>query len=118
MRNAKLLMINTVILTLGSFLMRTISVSFNIYLTNIIGSSGMGLFQLIIAVYGLAVTFASAGIKLGTTRLITEALSTANQSTRKIIKMCLKYAVAISSIIFILMYLSSDLIAEKPYFIV
>ena len=113
MRNAKLLMINTVILTLGSFLMRTISVSFNIYLTNIIGSSGMGLFQLIIAVYGLAVTFASAGIKLGTTRLITEALSTTNQSTRKIIKMCLKYAVAISSIIFILMYLSSDLIAEK-----
>ena len=113
MRNAKLLMINTLILTLGGFLMRTISVSFNIYLTNVIGSSGMGLFQLIITVYGLAVTFAGAGIKLGTTRLVTEALNSNDQNPRKIITLCIKYALAMGAVVFILTYIFSETIAEK-----
>ncbi len=111
MRNAKLLLINTAVLTLGGFIMRTISVSFNVYLTNKIGASGMGLFQLIIAVYGLAVTFAGAGIKLGATRLVTDALSTGKIEPRKTMSMCIKYAAVIGCAVFILLYIFSGLIA-------
>lgn len=116
MKNAKLLIINTAVLTLGSFLMRTIAVSFNIYLTNRIGSSGMGLFQLIIAVYGLTVTFASAGIKLGTTRLITDSLSKNESSAGNIMSMCFKYALAAGIGVCILLYIFSGIISEKWIF--
>ncbi|MBQ3498856.1 MAG: oligosaccharide flippase family protein [Clostridia bacterium] len=116
MKNAKLLIINTAVLTLSSFLMKTISVSFNIYLTNRIGSSGMGLFQLIIAVYGLAVTFASAGIKLGATRLVTDSLSQNKKDTNRIMLMCIRYAIAIGTSISVIMYLFSGIISRKWIF--
>lgn len=113
MKNAKLLIINTAVLTLGGFIMRTIAVSFNIYLTNQIGSSGMGLFQLIIAVYGLTVTFASAGIKLGTTRLITDSLTKKENNTRKVMSMCFKYALTAGIGVCFFLYLFSGIISNK-----
>ena len=116
MKNAKLLIINTAVLTFGSFIMRTISVSFNIYLTNKIGTSGMGVFQLIIAVYGLTVTFASAGIKLGATRLITEALNKKTNNTHIIMSICFKYALTAGIIICLILYLSSGIICNKWIF--
>ena len=64
MTNAKKLLTNTLLLTATAFLMRTVSVSFNVYLTNKIGADGIGLFQLISTVYAMAITFSVAGIRL------------------------------------------------------
>ncbi len=116
MKNAKLLMLNTAVLTFGSFLMRTISVSFNIYLTNQIGSSGIGLFQLIIAVYGLTVTFASAGVKLGATRLTTDLLSKNEKNIRCTMDMCIKYSLIAGIFICIVFYMLSGMISKKWIF--
>ena len=106
MRNSKLLILNTTVLTLSGFLMRTIAVSFNVYLTNRIGSSGIGLFQLIMSVYALTVTFATAGIKLGATRLVTESLCKKEASAEKIVRLCIKYSLftgcAVAGALFIL----------------
>ena len=116
MKNAKLLIINTAVLTLGSFIMRTISVSFNIYLTNKIGASGMGLFQLITAIYELTVTLASAGIKLGATRLITDVINRKETNTRNIMSLCFRYALTAGIIISSIFYLFSGLISNKWIF--
>ncbi|MBR2956953.1 MAG: polysaccharide biosynthesis protein [Clostridia bacterium] len=113
MRNSKLLILNTTVLTLSGFLMRTIAVSFNVYLTNRIGSAGIGLFQLIMSVYALAVTFASAGIRLGATRLVTDSLCKKEASTKKIVKLCIKYSLFTGCVIAGALFILSGLISEK-----
>ena len=92
MSDAKKLLHNTILLTAASFLMRTVSVSFNVYLTNKIGADGIGLFQLIIAVYGMAVTFASAGIRLASMRLVADNLAIKKYSERRIMRLCILYS--------------------------
>ncbi len=113
MKNTKLLLINTTVLTVSGFLMRTIAVAFNVYLTNKIGAAGIGLFQLIMAVYGLAVTFASAGIKLGATRLVTDSLCTAGSKADKIVSVCVKYALTVSLTVAAIFFVTSELIGQK-----
>ncbi|MCX7614684.1 MAG: oligosaccharide flippase family protein [Clostridiales bacterium] len=66
---------NTLILTLTSLLLRTIGMFFRVYISNKIGSEGMGLYQLIISIYILASTFATSGISVAVTRLISEESS-------------------------------------------
>ncbi len=113
MRNGRLLMINTVVLTLGTIIMRTVSVAFNVYLTNEIGSSGIGLFQLITTVYGLVITFASGGVKLGATRLVTDICTTDSDKIRSVMKICLKYALSTGIIGTVLLFVFSGLISDK-----
>lgn len=47
---------------------------FRVYLSNRIGSEGMGLYQLILSVYSLFTTFATAGLTVSVSRLTGEAL--------------------------------------------
>lgn len=112
MRNARLLLLNTVALTLGSFVMRTITVSFNIYLTNKIGVEGIGLFQLIITVYSLAVTFSGAGIKLAATRLVTDSLTLNRINPRQTMRVCIEYALSAGLTVTILLYIFSGIIGK------
>lgn len=65
---------NGILITLVSLLIRTVSVSFNVYLSNRVGAVAMGLFTLISTVYGFAITVATSGIGLATTRLVAEAM--------------------------------------------
>ena len=113
MRNAKLLVFNTLVLTITGFIMRTISVSFNVYLTNRIGAEGIGLFQLIMTVYALAVTFAGAGVKLGATRLVSDSLSTGSSDTGKIVKMCIKYSLCAGFSVCFVLFIFAGVIGEK-----
>lgn len=45
MKNTKRLLINTLTLAATSFLMRTVGVAFNVYLTGRLGAAGIGLFR-------------------------------------------------------------------------
>ena len=51
---------NALVLVAASLLMRSVSLGFNAYVSGKIGAEGMGLFSLIMSVYGFAVTFAKA----------------------------------------------------------
>lgn len=113
MNNKKLLIFNTAVLTFTGFLMKSISVAFNVYLTSKIGAAGIGLFQLIINVYSLFVTFGCAGIKLATTRLITENISTQLTDERKIMLRCIKYALLCGCIITTVLFSASGIISTK-----
>ena len=66
---------NAAILTLTSLILRLVGMFFRIWLANSIGSEGMGLYQLILAFYMLAATFAGPGITTAVTRLVSEAVS-------------------------------------------
>lgn len=89
MRNIKRFFINAFMLTGVSLLMRIVSVGFNVYVSNRIGSEGMGLFSLITGVYGFALTLATSGINLALTRLISECMS---RDDRQRAKRIMKYA--------------------------
>lgn len=62
-------LINTALLSAVNILMRTISVSFTAYITGKIGEEGVGLFTLVMSVYGLAVTVATSGVNLAAVQL-------------------------------------------------
>lgn len=113
MRSGKLLIFNTSVLTIGTILMRSISVFFNVYLTNRIGSAGIGLFQLITTVYGLFITFASGGVKLGATRLVSESELSDNDRTNSVMHICIKYALTAGSIAAFLLFIFSGIISDK-----
>ena len=75
MDNSRKILTNTLFLTFSSLAMRSIGMSFQIYLTNKINASGVGLFGLIMSVYTLFTTLAISGIRFGATRLISEELA-------------------------------------------
>lgn len=75
MKKPSPLLRNTIIMTAVNLIMRSVSVSFNAYLTSRIGSQGIGLFQLVMTVYSLAVTFSCAGMRLASMRMTVESAS-------------------------------------------
>ncbi len=66
--------VNALLLIAVNLFMRTVGVSFNVYLSNRAGGEVMGLHSLLFGVYGLALTLGSAGINLGTTRMVADVM--------------------------------------------
>ncbi|MBQ6877534.1 MAG: oligosaccharide flippase family protein [Oscillospiraceae bacterium] len=64
--------VNAGILTATSLSLGIVGVAYNAWLTRNLGSTGMGLFSLMMAVYRFAVTFACSGSGLAATRLVAE----------------------------------------------
>lgn len=66
--------VNALLLIAVNLFMRTVGVSFNVYLAGRAGGEVMGLHSLLGGVYGLAMTLGCAGINLGTTRLVADVM--------------------------------------------
>lgn len=114
MKRVRLLFINMLLLTATSLLMRTIGLSFRVYLSNKIGSTGIGLFQLIMSIYMLAITFSTSGIKLATTRLVAEELGIQNNfGAKAALRTCLFYSIFFGSVSAIILYFSADYIGNN-----
>ncbi|MBQ3149798.1 MAG: polysaccharide biosynthesis C-terminal domain-containing protein [Clostridia bacterium] len=111
MKNAGKIMINTLLLTGASFLMQTVGVSFNVWLTARMGSVGIGLFQLIMTVYNLAVTLGCGGVRLAATRLTVES-EARGESVRKTVVTCIKYAFVTGTLIAFALISLSDIAAK------
>lgn len=71
--------LNFVSLTATTLIIRGVGVAFNIYVSNKAGAEAMGLFSLLGGIYAFAVTVGCAGINLGTTRKVSEAMGTGNK---------------------------------------
>ncbi len=83
-----------------SLLLRTVGVSFNAYLTARMGATGTGLYQLLMSVYTPALTLATAGINLATTRLVAEEMEKPRSGlSRTVLRQCILYALTVSSIV-------------------
>lgn len=89
----KLFLINGFITSFIALLINTISMFFNIYISNRIGTEAIGAFSLLMSVYALAITISSSGVNISTIKIISEKqannLSTELKSTSK---QCLKIA--------------------------
>lgn len=93
MQTKKQYMMNALLLTAVAFLMRTVSVGFNIYISGLVGAETMGLLSLISGVYGFATTLATSGIHLATVRIISERLQkTGGSECKRCLTACLCYA--------------------------
>ncbi|MBE6712623.1 MAG: hypothetical protein E7580_03760 [Ruminococcaceae bacterium] len=85
MQSIKKLIFTTIALTLTSFLMKTVAVWFNVYLTGLVGTVGMGIFQLIMTVYALSKTLAYGGMNLSATRLCIDDFEHTRHSMRRLL---------------------------------
>ena len=74
-RKKENLFINAILLTATMMIMRSIGVIFNVYISNEIGTEGMGLYKLIGTVSMIAITFATSGISSAVTRIVAEEVS-------------------------------------------
>ena len=73
-KQAKQIFWNAMLLTAATLLMRTVGVSFQVYISNRAGAEAMGLFSLMSGVYGFALTLATSGIHLGVTHIVVDAI--------------------------------------------
>ena len=104
MRNATRFLCNTILLTATALLMRLLAMGFQVYLTQRIGSEGIGLFELLMSVYGLAVSLAVSGVRLSTTRLVLEV---SRRRGDGVVRLCLTYALFLGTGAGILLYACS-----------
>ncbi len=87
---------NTAVLTVSALLLRFIGVIFKVWLAKLIGSEGIGLYQLVFSVFVFASAFASSGISTAVTRLCADEISAGNSTG---IKKVLKNSIIITLII-------------------
>ena len=107
-------MINALILTGTSLFCRTVGVSFNVYLSKKIGAGGIGLFELIVSVYTLFVTFATSGIQYASTRLISEALAKDDKPLAgAVFRACVAFAAVLSALSSLVLFAFAPYLGTK-----
>lgn len=82
LKRVKVFLFNTIILVVSSLILKSIGVSFGIFVSNRIGKEAVGIFQLIMSIYLFTVTVASSGINLASTKLVSEELAVGNEIRR------------------------------------
>ena len=117
MDRLKRFFINGLLMTAVTLVIRYVSVAFNVYLTDKMGAVAMGLFTLVSSVYGFALTLATSGISLATTKLVSEAMGGVEEARRAstiraIMKKSLIFALSISFAVSLGLYFLSPFLAE------
>ena len=112
---------NGLLMTLVALATRYVSVGFNIYISNKVGAVSMGLFTLISSVYGFALTVATSGISLATTKLVSEVLGKSqvknsydtNGTVSKIMKKSLLLSLSVSFTAAIILFSCANFIGTS-----
>jgi len=113
MRLLKRFLINGMIMSATSLLLRALGVGFNAFVSRRLGADGMGLFTLIMSVYGLSVTVAASGVNLAATRMCAEELGKKSlNGAVAALRRCLTYALICGCSACILLYLGSGYVAS------
>ncbi|WP_159459787.1 oligosaccharide flippase family protein [Scatolibacter rhodanostii] len=101
------------ILTGISFFLRITNIVYRSYLSQKIGAEGIGLYQLIISIFMLAVTLSTSGISLAVTRMVTAAIVSGRRSEiRSIVGKCFAFCLTISLTISGFLFFASDFCAR------
>ncbi|MBQ7699747.1 MAG: polysaccharide biosynthesis C-terminal domain-containing protein [Clostridia bacterium] len=114
MKLVKQFIINGLILTVTSVTMRLLTVAFNVYITDKVGAAGVGLFSLIMSVYAFAVTFATSGISLSATRLVSQQIvRNSGKGVRSAMIRCILYSLVFGITGAVLLFSFSGIIASN-----
>lgn len=112
MENRKRFFYNGIMLTAVGIAMRTVALFFNAFVTQKIGAEGMGLYTIVMTVYGFAVTFATSGISLTVTRLVASAVGEGRaEETRAVLFGAILYSLAFSLIATLVLFFGASFIA-------
>lgn len=98
-------LISGLVMTATALFLKTVDISYTVYISNKIGAEGMGLYQLIVSVYCLFITVSTSGISLAVTRLTTEESAKGNENTaryamRKCVALSMLLSVTAGSVLF------------------
>lgn len=128
LKKIRFFLVNGIILTCTSLILRTIGMFFNIYISNKIGSESVGIFELVMSVYFFFVTFSLSGINLACIRIVSEELAYGNDknikpATRKCLFFSLAFGLFSGLILFIFApYISSIFLHNKvscfPFYVI
>ena len=100
------------VLTAVSLFLRVTNMGYRAYLSQKIGSAGMGLYQLILSVFLLAVTLSTSGISLAVTRMVSAAIATEKRETlRSLVARCFAFCLSLSLGIALLLFFTADFAA-------
>ena len=88
---------NAALLTGADIVLRLAGMGLRIWLANALGGEGMGLYQLVLAVYSLFVTLATSGVSVAATRLMAEELSRSRAEARGMLVRLLGAALLLGS---------------------
>lgn len=107
---------NALFVSISSLLLRSVSVSFNVYLTDKLGADGIGLYSLVMSVYGFGITLATSGVGLAATRMTAECLGDRDDTAmsvrvRRAMRVCLGYAACFGTLASVLLVLLSPFIS-------
>lgn len=112
MKFIKNFLVNGIVLSAVSVILRFADVAFNAYISRHIGTEGTGIFQLIISTYIIGINVAVSGIGLASTRLVAEELACGNElGAKSAVKRCLVYASFFGTTAFLLLFYSAPFIS-------
>ena len=95
---------NGLMLTLSTIILRTISIIFNIFLSNEISSSDLGSWSIIMSIFSFLLTISLSGVNLSSTRLIAKERSYGSSANiSNIISDCFKYCLFFSALSVLIM---------------
>ena len=111
MKRTAQLIWNGLLLTFVALFMRGVGVAFQVFIADTAGSEAVGLHTVIASVFGFAVTLATSGIQLGTTRLVSEAIGrNAEGDVRGVRNACFAYALIFGALSSFVLFFGADLI--------
>lgn len=128
MRKIRFFIYNGIILTTTSLLLQSVGVSFNVYISNKIGSEAVGVYQLVMSVYIFINTLALSGINFACMRIVSEELALGFASNiiyvvKKCLLFCLFFSLLAATLLMVFAPLIStfwlhSLISPTPLYII
>ena len=107
--NRRKFFLNGILLSIVGLVIKSISLGFNSYISREIGSEGIGLFTLIGTVYAFAVTFATSGISLTVTRLVSEAVGFERENKIKsVLVSSVSYSIIFSAFASVVLFFGAE----------
>ena len=97
------LLTGALILSVGSFLAKIFSAIYRIVITRVLGGEGIGLYQLIFPFYSLCVVFATAGLPMAVSKVVSKH----KENKKFVLKKCLFYASILSLILTLILIVSA-----------
>ena len=105
---------NAAVLTAATLALRLMGMVFRVVISNRLGAEGMGLYQIVVSVYALASTLASAGVSLAVTRLVSEEqIRTHRAGMKKLMGFCIGVSAALGSVMGAVLYAAAGVLAAR-----
>jgi len=103
---------STLILTVANLINRLIGFGYRIYMSNILGPEGMGLFQLIMPIYALAWSISCSGLTTSVSKLVaSEKAKNQHGNMGRILKQALAISTVLGVLLSFILFFFSNMLA-------